>query len=118
MENSNIKRGGVGANPTNEPTHPMTQYAGDNYNRSQYNRPVQQPEDVKIFPSDEQPSDSTVLGMSDAPSGWMGIIRKFASKLSDSKYGYWLPLLFLNRTNVVEGIADVVRFARNIRQHL
>lgn len=117
MENSNNKGWNAGAhptsqpNPTREPNRPMTQSTETDNKRSQYNRPFQQPEDGGMRQSNEYSSDSAVMEKEDSSSGWSGMLHKFASKLSDSKFTFWLPLLFTNRANVVEGITEVVKKA-------
>lgn len=103
---SQIKGWGVDADPTNEPTHPMKHYTGDDHKRSNWERPPLQPEDVEILHSNERPSVSAVFGTTLPPSGLSGAIRRFAFRFSESEYGHWLPLLLADRVNVVEGILD------------
>ncbi|WP_158828529.1 hypothetical protein [Mucilaginibacter lacusdianchii] len=103
---SHIKGWGVDADPTNEPTHPMKKYTGDDHNRINWVRPAQQPATVEILHSNERPNLTAVFGTVAPPSGLSGAIRRFAFKYSESSYGHWLPLLLADRVNVVEGIVD------------
>lgn len=103
---SRIKGWGIDADPRNEPTYPIKKYTGDDHNRSQWLRPVQQQATVEILHSNERPHLSAVFGTSSPPSGWSGKIRRYAFKYSESSYGHWLPLLLADRINVVEGIID------------
>lgn len=111
MENTNnnyshINGWGIDADPTNEPTHPMKHYTGDDHKRLNWQRPALQPETVEILKSNERPNLSAVLGTSVPPTGLSGAIRRYAFKYSESSYGHWLPLLLADRVNVVEGIID------------
>ena len=100
---------GVDADPTNEPTHPMKNYTGDDHQRLNWDRPIQQAETVEILKSNERPNLTAVFGTSSPPSGFSGAIRRYAFKSSESEYGHWLPLLLADRINVVEGIVDDLR---------
>ena len=97
---------GIDADPTNEPTHPMKHYTGDDHNRLNYERPPLQPVTVEVLKSNERPSLSAVFGTSSPPSGLSGSIRRWAFKSSESEYGHWLPLLLADRVNEWEGIVD------------
>lgn len=101
-----IKGWGVDADPQNEPTYPMKKWTGDDHERLNYERPIQQPVDVEILHSNERPSVSATFGNTLPPSGLSGAIRRQAFKYSESSYGHWLPLLLADRVNVVEGIID------------
>ncbi|QJD94850.1 hypothetical protein HH214_02630 [Mucilaginibacter robiniae] len=103
---SHIKGWGIDADPTNEPTHPMKHYTGDDHKRLNWERPPLQPETVEILKSNERPNLSAVLGTSVPPTGLSGAIRRYAFKYSESSYGHWLPLLLADRVNVVEGLID------------
>ena len=103
---SHIKGWGIDADPKNEPTYPMKKYTGDDHNRRNYEKAVQQPVNVEILHSNERPDVTRVFGTSSPPSGLSGLIRRFAFKFSESEYGHWLPLLLADRINAVEGIID------------
>jgi hypothetical protein len=103
---SHIKGWGIDADPTNEPTHPMKKYTGDDHKRLKYDRPTLQPIDVEILHSNERPNVTAVFGTSVPPSGLSGMIRRYAFKYSEGSWGHWLPLLLADRVNVVEGIID------------
>jgi len=104
-----IKGWGVDADPTNEPTHPMKKYTGDDHNRINWQRPALQQYTVEILKSNERPTLSAVNGTSVPPSGLSGMLRRYAFKFSESSYGHWLPLLLADRINVVEGIIDDIK---------
>lgn len=97
---------GFDADPSNDPTHPMKNRNGADYERIHYERPVQQPESVDIFKSIERPRITSVFGTSTPPRGVSGHIRKFAFKFSEDDARHWLTLVFADRVNVVEGIID------------
>jgi len=106
---SHIKGWGIDADPENEPTYPMKKYTGDDHNRLNWERPPLQPVDIEVLKSNERPSISAVFGTSSPPSGLSGAIRRFAFRFSESEYGHWLPLLFADRVNAIEGIIDDLR---------
>lgn len=103
---AHIKGWGIDADPKNEPTYPMKNYTGDDHRRLNYEKPPQQPVNVEVLHSNERPGITAVFGTSSPPSGLSGAIRRYAFKFSESEYGHWLPLLFADRVNVVEGIID------------
>ena len=103
---AHIKGWGVDADPTNEPTHPIKHYTGDDHKRLNYERPTQQQSTVEVLYSNERPSLPAVFGTTLPPSGLSGAIRRFAFKYSESSYGHWLPLLLADRINVVEGLIE------------
>ena len=104
---------GMDADPENEPTYPMKNYTGDDHNRTNYGRSPQQPATVEILHSNERPGLSAVFGTSVPPSGFSGIIRRYAFKHSEDRYRHWIPLLLADRINVYEGLID--DFKRGIR---
>lgn len=103
---AHIKGWGVDADPDNEPTYPMKTYTGDDHERLNWERPVQQPATVEVLHSNERPDLTAVFGTAVPPSGLSGQMRRHAFKYSESSYGHWLPLLLADRVNVVEGIID------------
>jgi hypothetical protein len=102
----NIPGWGVDANPENDPTYPMKERNGADYQRFNYDKPTQQPLDVEILHSIERPGVSRVFGTSTPPQGLSGMIRRYAFKHSESTYMHWVPLVVADRVNVVEGIID------------
>lgn len=97
---------GMDADPENEPTYPMKNYTGDDHNRSNYDRSVQQPETVEVLMSNERPAITRVFGTSVPPSGLSGLIRRYAFKHSEDRYRHWIPLILADRVNVVEGLLE------------
>ena len=97
---------GMDADPENEPTYPMKNYTGDDHNRSNYDRSVQQPETVEVLMSNERPAITRVFGTSVPPSGLSGFIRRYAFKHSEDRYRHWIPLILADRVNVVEGLLE------------
>src|SRR5579875_1913203 len=98
MENTtndytHINGWGIDADPTNEPTHPMKKYTGDDHERINWVRPPLQPVTVEVLHSNERPNLTAVFGTSVPPSGLSGSIRRFAFKHSENEYLHWLPLL-------------------------
>jgi len=102
----NIKGWGIDADPSNEPTHPMKNYTGDDHLRSNWERPPLQIPKIEVLHSNERPSYSAVIGETIPPSGLSGQLRRYAFRFSESSYGHWLPLLLADRINELEGIAD------------
>jgi hypothetical protein len=109
MENkdySHIKGWGVDADPKNDPTYPMKHRTDEEHKGYSWERPTQQPIDVEVLHSNERPNVTSVFGTSTPPSGLSGMIRRFAFRYSENSYLHWLPLIFADRVNVVEGILD------------
>ncbi len=107
-----IKGWGIDADENDNPNYPIKKYTGDDHNRLNYQRPVQQPINIEVLHSNERPSVTAVFGTSVPPSGLSGIIRLQAFKYSESSYGHWLPLLLADRINVVEGVIDDLKRGR------
>lgn len=106
-KHAHITGWGVDADPKNEPTYPMKRYTGEDHNRLNWQRPVQQPtHKMEILHSNERPNLTSVFGTSVPPSGLSGMIRRIAFKHSENSYLHWLPLLLADRVNVVEGVVD------------
>lgn len=97
---------GYDADPKNNPTYPMKNYTGDDHNRLNYERPVQQETDIEVLHSNERPSLSAVFGVAAPPTGLSGMLRRFAFKYSESTYSHWLSLVMADRINMIEGIVD------------
>lgn len=117
MENNtvdykNIPGWGIDADPENEPTYPMKNYTGDDHNRINYERSEQQPQTVEILMSNERPAITRIFGTSVAPTGLSGIIRRWAFQHSEDRYRHWLPLIFADRINVIEGMVDDIKSGR------
>jgi hypothetical protein len=100
---------GIDADPKNEPTYPMKKYTGDDHNRLNYERPVQQQVPHNELHSNERPSMSAVFGVTVPPSGLSGALRRHAFKYSENHYGHWFSLILADRINVIEGIVDDIK---------
>ncbi len=92
--------------PDNDPTYPMRTRTPDDHKGYSWERPTQQPITIEVLHSIERPNVTAVFGTSVPPSGLSGVIRRFAFKYSENSYLHWLPLLFADRVNVVEGVLD------------
>jgi hypothetical protein len=97
---------GVDADPENDPTYPIKHRTGAEHSGYSWERPPQQPLTVEILHSNERPNVSAVFGTSTPPSRLSGVIRRVAFNYSESSYGHWLPLMFADRVNMVEGVLD------------
>jgi hypothetical protein len=97
---------GMDADPKNNPTYPMKNWTGADYERLNYEKPPQQPVTVEILQSIERPGISHVFGTSTPPSGLSGILRRYAFRYSESTYAHWVPLVLADRIGVVEGVID------------
>jgi len=103
---SHIPGWGIDADPKNDPTYPMKHRTDAEQTGYSWERPTQQVQDTETLQSIERPNLSAVFGTSTPPSGLSGLIRRFAFQYSENHYGHWLPLLFADRVNVVEGVLD------------
>jgi hypothetical protein len=97
---------GIDADPQNDPTYPMRHRTAQDHDGYSWERPTQQPITVEVLHSNERPNVSAVFGTASPPSGLSGMIRRFAFKYSENSYLHWLPLIFADRVNVVEGVVD------------
>jgi hypothetical protein len=95
---------GIDADPENRPNYPMKNYTGADHERLNYERPPLQQQTVEVLHSNERQGLTAVFGTSTPPSGISGAIRRFAFKYSESTYTHWMPLVFADRINVIEGI--------------
>jgi hypothetical protein len=102
----NIPGWGIDANPENDPTYPMKNWNGADYQRFNYEKPEQQPINVEVLHSTERPGVTRVFGASTPPAGLSGAVRRFAFRYSESTYLHWVPLVVADRIGVVEGIVD------------
>jgi hypothetical protein len=102
----NIPGWGIDNNPENDPAYPMKQRNGADYERLNYEKPVQQTVDVEILHSVERPGVTRVFGTSSPPSGLSGMLRRYAFKYSESTYAHWVPLVLADRINVIECYLD------------
>ena len=106
VDYSLIKGWGIDADPDNDPTYPMKQRTDAEQTGYSWTRPPQQPQDVEVLHSIERPNVTATFGTSAPPQGLSGMIRRWAFKSSESSYAHWLPLIFADRVNVIEGIVD------------
>jgi hypothetical protein len=103
---SHIKGWGIDADPKNDPTYPMKNRTNAEHEGYSWERPTQQPINMEVLHSIERPNVTAVYGTAMPPSGLSGMIRRFAFKHSENSYLHWLPLIFADRVNVVEGVLD------------
>lgn len=103
---SHIKGWGIDADPKNDPTYPMRNRTEGGSAGNNWQRPPQQPETVEVLHSIERPDTTAVFGTSVPPSGLSGWIRRCAFKYSEGSFAHWLPLLFADRVDEVEGVID------------
>ncbi|HYD97236.1 MAG TPA: hypothetical protein VEC01_18065 [Noviherbaspirillum sp.] len=100
-----IQGWGADLDHKNRPAYPMER-TPPRLEGLHWERPEDQPLNMKIYYSTERPGVTPVFGTSTPPSGLSGKIRDIAYKLSENDIRHWLLLLFADRVNVVEGIAD------------
>lgn len=96
----------IDADPENDPTWPMRDRARDDGPGMNWTRPSLQNPDVEILQSVEHLRLPAVVGLSTPPSGLSGSIRRYAFRLSESRWGHWLLLMLADRINSVEGVVD------------
>jgi hypothetical protein len=99
-----IRGWGVDADPENDPAYPMKTRTPATHDGNTWERPSQQSATVEVEHSNERPNLSAVFGTSVPPTGLSGFLRRFAFRYSESSYGHWLPLMFADRLQVIEGI--------------
>jgi hypothetical protein len=117
MENTNsylersktIPGWGVDADEENDPTYPMKHRSEAAHKGMNYERVVQQPQDVEILHSIERPGVTRVFGTTAPPSGLSGKLRRHAFKYSEATAKHWMTLVLADKVNVVEGIVDDLR---------
>ncbi|MCF0054524.1 hypothetical protein [Dyadobacter sp. CY356] len=103
---THINGWGIDQNPSDVPAYPM-KHRTENDNKGMiWERPAMQPETVEILHSNERPGLTAVFGTPIPPSGISGNIRRFAFRYSESHAMHWLALLFADRVQMFEGIAD------------
>jgi hypothetical protein len=100
---------GIDADPDNEPTYPMKKYTGDDHDRLNYKRPLQQTIDIEVLHSNERPNVSAVFGTVSPPSGLSGAVRRLAFRYSEDSLKHWFALVLADRINVIEGLIDDFR---------
>jgi hypothetical protein len=105
----NIPGWGIDADPANEPTYPMKNYTGDDFERLNYERPPLQQPRAEILHSNERPGLPAVFGTTLPPSGLSGALRRFAFRYSEGTFTHWLTLLLADRINVYEGLLQDLR---------
>jgi hypothetical protein len=105
-----VKGWAIDADPANDPTYPMKARNNGEHEGYSWKRPTQQPVNVEVLHSNERPNVSAVFGEATPPVALSGMIRRLAFRYSESSYGHWLPLMFADRINMVEG--DLYDLAR------
>ncbi|MFN6944579.1 MAG: hypothetical protein ACK4ND_06500 [Cytophagaceae bacterium] len=104
-----IRAWGSDADPKNDPTYPMRDRTHEEKKGYNWDRPTQQKTDIEVLHSNERPNLSAVFGTSVPPSGISGRIRRYAFQFGEGSYVHWLPLMFADRINVIEGVVDDIK---------
>jgi len=99
-----VKGWAIDADPVNDPTYPMKARNNGEHAGYSWERPTQQPINVEVLHSNERPNVSSVFGETIPPAALSGMVRRLAFRYSESSYGHWLPLMFADRIQMVEGI--------------
>src|SRR3954464_15285520 len=97
---------GVDADLENDPTYPMRDTSQDLHEGMAWPRPTLQHASVEVLHSTERPGLSAVFGTSVPPRGLSGVLRRWAFKKSEGKWGHWLILMAADRVNVIEGMFE------------
>lgn len=87
------------------PAYPMWSSPPDGTG-AHWDVPPKQELKFKEFHSIERPEMTSVFGTSVAPKGLSGLIRAFAFRYSEGSWPHWIPLLFADRVNMIEGIFE------------
>lgn len=104
-----IEGWGYDADERNNPTYPMKNRTGADYDRLNYPREQQQHQNIEVLKSIERPEMTRVFGTSTPPSGVSGMLRRYAFKFSEGSAAHWMTLILADRVNVVEGLVDDLR---------
>ena len=99
-----IKGWGIDADPKNDPAYPMKNRTGNEPKGYTWDRPTQQPLNIEALHSIERPNVTAVFGSSAPPSGFSGVLRRFAFKYGEGSFTHWLTLLVADRVDMVEGV--------------
>jgi hypothetical protein len=100
----NIPGWGMDADPENDPTYPMKNRTGADYERIHYERAPQQQTPIEVLQSIERPAITRVFGTSTPPTGLSGALRRYAFKYSEANGAHWMTLILADRVDVVQGI--------------
>jgi hypothetical protein len=106
VDTSTIPGWGVDADPKNDPTYPYRDRSKDPGLSMNWDRPVQQHQDVEVLQSIEYLHTPAVTGTALPPRGLSGAMRRAAFRWSESNWLHWLILMGADRVNVVEGLVD------------
>ena len=106
VDTSTIPGWGVDADAGNNPTYPMRHIEDQQSRGLTWTRPPQQAPEVEILRSVEHNRLPAVVGTSTPPSGFSGMIRRYAFRRSESDWWHWLLLMGADRINVVEGVVE------------
>ncbi|MFD2512273.1 hypothetical protein ACFSRY_00225 [Pontibacter locisalis] len=106
IDYNQIKGWGIDADPKNDPTYPMRKRSEDDHKGYSWERPPLQPVNMEVLHSIERPNITAVFGTAMPPTGLSGKIRRYAFQYGEGSFAHWLPLIFADRINVVEGIID------------
>lgn len=68
--------------------------------------PDYQDRKVEILKSNERPEMTPVFGTTVPPSGFSGVLRRWAFKFSENDVRHWLILITADRINMIEGLFD------------
>lgn len=104
-----IEGWGIDADPENDPTYPMKNRNGADYERIHYEKAPQQKFEGEVFHSIERPGLTRVFGTSTPPAGLSGAVRRFAFRYSEANATHWMTLILADRIDVVQGIIDDLR---------
>lgn len=106
VDTSKIPGWGSDADTRNDPTYPIRHREDLETRGLTWERPVQQTPGVEILQSIEHNRLPAVIGTSTPPSGFSGMIRRYAFRRSESDWWHWLLLMGADRINVVEGVIE------------
>jgi hypothetical protein len=105
IDNSQIKGWGIDADPKNDPTYPI-QKRKEGPLKYERKGQKQQPITQEVLHSNERPNVSAVYGVGPEPSGLSGKLRRFAFEHGEGEFSHWIPLIFADRINAIEGVVD------------
>jgi hypothetical protein len=99
---------GADLDPANRPAVPKER-TPPRLENVPWSRPEPQNMTVEVLRSTERDGMTAVFGTTLPPSGISGQIRRTAFRYSENDLRHWMLLLFADRVNMVEGLADDLR---------
>jgi hypothetical protein len=112
MNKESIPGWGYDLLPEDRPAYPMWHRQEDTGSHYTEETIPRQKMKYPVLKSIEYPELTPVFSQKVPPTGLSGLIRKFAFRYSEGSFGHWMPLLFADRVNMMEGLVEDVLHLR------